>query len=143
MLFLKCFTKIEIKCLLAITSLTLQSHQAKALSAFDSHVAYPGIPPKDSNHTLGKISTCHRTLFSEYSDQSLTQLVYQKRGFSTSITLKLYLAQSHCAGITKHGIPFVTSQEKFNSVKRYVHISTCFLSSGVRTDHSLLKYSKT
>ena len=44
------------------------------------------------------INTCHRTLFSDCSDQSLTKLVHQKE-----ITLKLHLVQPHCARNTKHG----------------------------------------
>ena len=48
----------------------------------NSHVAYPGIPPENSNHIHeGNISTCHRALFSDYSDQSLTKLVHQKEDF--------------------------------------------------------------
>ena len=47
----------------------------------NSHVAYPDIPPENSNTHEGNISTCHRTLFSDYSDQSLTKLVHQKEDF--------------------------------------------------------------
>ena len=66
------------------------------------HVAYPGIPPESSNTHEGNFYTCHRTLFSDYSDLSLTTKSPERR-FSTSITLALPLAQPHCASITKHG----------------------------------------
>ena len=46
--------------------------------------------------------TCHRTLFSDYSDQSLTTRSPEGK-FSTGITLALHLAQPHCASITMHG----------------------------------------
>ena len=74
----------------------------------NSHIAYPGIPPEPSNHPNlqttheGNFYTCHRTLFSDYSDLCLTTRS-PERGFSTSITLALHLAQPHCASITKHG----------------------------------------
>ena len=43
--------------------------------------------------------TCHRTLFSDYFDQSLTTRS-PERGFSISITLALHLAQPHCASLS-------------------------------------------
>ena len=77
---------------------------------FDSHVAYPGNPPNLQTTQEGNFCTCHRTLFSDYAGQSLTTRS-PERGFSTSITLALYLAQPHCASITKHGqwTPYMTS----------------------------------
>ena len=44
----------------------------------NSHVAYPDIPPENLNHTREQY---HRTLFSDYSDQSLTKLTHRKENF--------------------------------------------------------------
>ena len=40
-------------------------------------VANPGIPPEIRTTKEGNISTCHRS-FSDYSDQSLINLIHQK-----------------------------------------------------------------
>ena len=53
----------------------------------------------------------HKQLYLHLPSYSLLRLLRPKsdktsspeRGFLTSITLQLYLAQSHCARITKHG----------------------------------------
>ena len=47
----------------------------------NSHVAYPGALPENSTSHECNITTCHCTLFSDYSDQSLTKLVYQRDDF--------------------------------------------------------------
>ena len=47
----------------------------------NSHVAYPGIPPEIQALHEDNICTCNRTLFSDYSDQSLTKLIHQKEEF--------------------------------------------------------------
>ena len=57
--------------------------------------------PKLQTTYEGNFCTCLRTLFSDYSDQSLTRS--PERGFSISITLALHLVQPHCASIIKHG----------------------------------------
>ena len=59
----------------------LQSHQY-----LNSCVAYPGIPPENSIQHEGNISTCHGTLFSDYSDLGLKsksdKISSPERGFS-------------------------------------------------------------
>ena len=64
------------------------------------YICYPGNPLEPPYHTQGQFCTCHRSLFSDYSDQSLTTRS-PDREFSTSITLALHLAQPFCASITK------------------------------------------
>ena len=66
------------------------------------HLAYPGSPLEPWNHTRGQFLHLPPypllRLFWPNSDNSPPE-----RGFSTSITLALHLAQPHCASITKHG----------------------------------------
>ena len=48
----------------------------------NSQIVYPGISPENSNHIRGQYQHLpYRTLFSDYSDQSLTKLVHQKEDF--------------------------------------------------------------
>ena len=47
----------------------------------NSHVAYLASNLKIQTTHEGNISTCHRTLFSDCSDQSLTEVVHQKEDF--------------------------------------------------------------
>ena len=69
----------------------------------NSHVAYPGIPPENSNHTRGQ--------YQHLPSYPLLRLLCSKSdktgspesAFSTGITLELHLVQPHCARITKHG----------------------------------------
>ena len=56
----------------------------------NSHVAYPGIPPENSNHTRGQYQHLPSYLFSDYSDQSLTKLVHQKEDFRPVSHWKLF-----------------------------------------------------
>ena len=60
-----------------------------------------GSPPNLQTTHVGNFCTCNRTLFSDYSNQSLTTRS-PERGFSTNITLTFHLVQPHCASITKH-----------------------------------------
>ena len=90
-------------CEVALTShicfpIRLVFHQHLILN---SHIACSGIPPQPSNHTRGQ--------FLHLPSYPLLRLLWSKsdnkspeRGFSTSITLALHLAQPHCASITKH-----------------------------------------
>ena len=75
---------------------------------------------------------CHRTLFSDYSDQSLT-IRSPERGFSTSITLALHLAQPHCALITNDGHliwHYISNLPQYCNTL-YAYFKKCMLSSGV------------
>ena len=68
----------------------------------NSHKAYPGSPLEPSNHSRGQFLRLPsypllRLLWSNLTTRSL------ERGFSTSITLVLHLAQPHCASISKYG----------------------------------------
>ena len=66
------------------------------------HIAYPGSHSNLQTTREENFCTGHRTLFSDYSDQSLATRS-PARGFLTSVTLELRLAQPHCASITKYG----------------------------------------
>ena len=73
------------------------------LQHLNSLIAYRGSPPKPSNHTQGQfLHLPSYPLLKITLIQSLTARS-PERGFSTSITLALHLAQSHCTCITKHG----------------------------------------
>ena len=80
----------------------LLSHRLVLHQHLSSHIAYPGNPPELSNTHEGNFCTCHRTLFSDYSDRCLTTRSPERR-FLTCITLALHLVQPHCVSITKHG----------------------------------------
>ena len=81
---------------LGTTGLVVHQHM-------NSHTAILAAHPNLQTAHEGNFCSCHRTLFSDYSNQSLTTRS-PERGFSTSITLALHLAQSHCACITKRGL---------------------------------------
>ena len=68
----------------------------------NSYLAYPSIPPKNSNHAREQhehLPTYFVRLLQSNFDKTSTP----KRGFFTSITLEIYFAQPHCVRITKHG----------------------------------------
>ena len=65
----------------------------------NSHVAYPGIPTENSNYTQKQYQ--HLVLYLPFSQITLIKAKQNycspERGLSTSITLKLRLAQPHWA----------------------------------------------
>ena len=71
---------------------------------------------------------CHRTLFANHSDQSLT-ITLPERGFSTIITLALHLAKPYWTSITKHGqwTPYITSHKQYTTFIPYMHISNLLI----------------
>ena len=99
----------------------------------NSYIAYPGSPTRTFKQHKGNFFTCHRSLFSEYFDQSLTTM-FPERGFSTCVTLALHLVQPHRDSITTHvdsGRPHMTSH------KQYVILLSDFDQSNLRRGYDV------